>query len=332
MKRAKTLADIARLAGVAESTVSRALKDSPLISDSTRARVHEIAKAHDFHLDSRARSFKTGRSQTLAVVINLSPGSGQVLSDPFLLGLVGCLADEAALMGYDLLFSTQREFTAHQALSYVAGRKADGLLIIGQGSAPEALADMAEQQAHFVVWGQAFERAPYTTVGTDNVAGGYLATRHLVAKGKTRLAFLGDTHHPEVQARYQGFQQALAEAGLTEAHPQVEAAFCMQSGQEQTARLLAECDVDGLVCSSDLIAMGAINALQSKGKQIPAEVAVTGFDNIPLSQFMSPALTTVEQDIRQGAHHMVQALVKKIDGQAVHSTQMAPALVVRRSS
>lgn len=332
MKRAKTLADIARLAGVAESTVSRALKDSPLISDSTRARVHAIAQAHNFHLDSRARSFKTGRSQTLAVVINLSPGSGQVLSDPFLLGLVGCLADETALLGYDLLFSTQRAFSAQRALAYVAGRKADGLLIIGQGSAPEALAQLAEQQAPFVVWGQAEAANPYTTVGTDNVQGGYQATQHLLASGKRQLVFLGDTRHLEIQARYQGFLRALAEAGFAQAHADVQAAFCMQSGQAQTARLLSECDFDGLVCSSDLIAMGAINELQSKGKSIPGDVAVTGYDNIPLSQFMSPALTTVEQDIRQGAHHMVQALVQKIEGQPVANTTLSPSLVIRCSS
>ena len=332
MKHAKTLADIARIAGVAESTVSRALRDSPLISDSTRSRVHKIAKEHNFHPDSRARSFKTGRSQTLAVVINLSPASGQVLSDPFLLGLVGCLADEVALLGYDLLFSTHRDFDVHKALSYVAGRKAEGLLIIGQGSSPEALIHMAEQQVHFVVWGQITDSNPYTTVGTDNVQGGYLVTRHLLESGKQRLVFLGDTRHMEIQARYQGFLRALDEAGHEQAHTDVKAAFCMQSGQEETARLLSNCEFDGLVCSSDLIAMGAINELQSEGKKIPSEVAVTGFDNIPLAQFMSPALTTVEQDIRQGAHHMVRALVGKIDGQAAQNTQLAPTLVVRLSS
>ncbi len=332
MKRAKTLADIARLAGVAESTVSRALKNSPLISDATRARVHAIAEAHNFHLDSRARSFKTGRSQTLAVVINLSPGSGQVLSDPFLLGLVGCLADEAALQGYDLLFSTQRQFNAHQTLAYVAGRRADGLLIIGQGNAPESLAQLAGQQAPFVVWGQATPTNLYPTVGTNNVQGGYLAAQHLLARGKSALVFLGDTRHPEILARYQGFQQALTEAARSEAHADVQAAFCMQSGQEETARLLAECQFDGLVCSSDLIAMGAINALQSQGKHIPQDVAVTGFDNISLSQFMSPALTTIEQDIRLGARHMVQAVIATIEGKEAHNIELAPKLVVRNTS
>lgn len=332
MKRAKTLADIARLAGVAESTVSRALKNSPLISDATRERVHAIALEHNFHLDNRARSFKTGRSQTLAVVINLSPGSGQVLSDPFLLGMVGCLADEAALLGYDLLFSTQRDFNARQAHAYVASRKVDGLLIIGQGNTPDALSYLTEHQTPFVVWGQASPSLHYTTVGSDNVRGGYLACRHLLEHQKRSLVFLGDTRHPEIAARYRGFQQALAEAGLREAHAGVQAAFCMQSGQEETARLLSDCAFDGLVCSSDLIALGAINELQGRGVKIPDQVAVTGFDNIPLAQFMSPALTTVAQDIRQGAQQLVQLLVAKMDGEPVANIELAPTLVVRRSS
>lgn len=331
MKRASTLADIARLAGVAESTVSRALKNSPLISEGTRERIHAIAREHHFHLDSRARNFKTGRSQTLAVIINLSPGSGQVLSDPFLLGMVGCIADQAAQRGYDLLFSTQRAFDAHQALAYVAGRKADGLIIIGQGSDPADLDYLADHQAQFVVWGQA-GAANYTTVGTDNVAGGYLATQHLLSQGKRRLVFLGDTQHLEIAARHKGFQDALAKAGVAEAHRAVQAAFCMQSGLEETARLLAQCEFDGLVCSSDLIALGAINALQARQLKIPDQVAVTGFDNIPLAQFMTPPLTTIAQDISKGAGHMVDLLIDKIASKPVSNVVLTPTLVCRQSA
>lgn len=334
MKRAKTLADIARLAGVAESTVSRALKDSPLISAATKQRVLAIATEHNFHIDVRAQNFKMGKSQTIAVIINLSPTSGQVLSDPFLLGLVGCIADEVAVKGYDLLFSTMRDFSARQALAYLAGRKADGLLIVGQGADPSALEYMAEQKVPFVVWGQQCQPSHYVTVGSDNSKGAYLASRHLLDQGRSNLLFLGDTNHIEIAARYRGFQQALAEKKLDASHSMhATAAFCMQSGFEQTQRILADNNpIDGIVCSSDLIAIGCINAITAAGKNVPNDIAVTGYDDVLMAEFFAPALTTVAQDIKTGAQQMVAALLAMIDGNEGKGLQLEPTLVVRESA
>jgi len=247
---------------------------------------------------------------------------------------VGCIADEVATKGYDLLFSTMRDFSARQALSYLAGRKADGLLIVGQGADPETLDYMADQCVPFVVWGQLCQPSRYVTVGSDNRKGAYLATRHLLEQGRSNLLFLGDTAHVEIAARYQGFQQALAEQQLDASHSMhASAAFCMQSGFEQTQRILADNKpLDGIVCSSDLIAFGCINAITAAGKKTPSDIAVTGYDNILMAEYFAPALTTVAQDIKAGAQHMVTTLIAMIDGEPGRSLQLEPALVVRAST
>ncbi|NOZ42094.1 MAG: LacI family transcriptional regulator, partial [Alphaproteobacteria bacterium] len=128
-----TMSDIARLAQVSESTVSRALRNNPLINENTRKKIQQIARDHNYQINESARNLRLKKSHTIAVVMLLDPKSGQAISDPFLLDLLGNVADELAEYGYDLLLSTPQTRGDDHDPHYLESKRADGMIIIGQG-------------------------------------------------------------------------------------------------------------------------------------------------------------------------------------------------------
>ncbi len=148
-----TMSDIARLAGVSEATVSRALKNSELINKETRLRVQAIAREHNYKVNTAARNFRTQKTHTLAVVLLVDKEWGHEVSDAFLMVLLGSIADEAAHHGYDLLLSTNPHDIDDLADYYIDSKRADGLIIIGQGRNDPRLDRLAESGRPFIVWG-----------------------------------------------------------------------------------------------------------------------------------------------------------------------------------
>ncbi|MEM9493783.1 MAG: LacI family DNA-binding transcriptional regulator, partial [Myxococcota bacterium] len=178
------MADIARLAKVSESTVSRALRDSPLVNQRTKDRVRAIARQHNYQVDTSARNFRLGRTQTVAVLIPLSSKSQQSISDLFFLDLLGSIADALVEAGYDLLLSkpSGEDWNAR----FLESRRADGILVIGQAGHHEVIQGLARQQAPLVVWGGQLDGQLYCTVGSDNESGGFRAVKHLLDLGRRR--------------------------------------------------------------------------------------------------------------------------------------------------
>lgn len=337
MKRKRkitNLGDIAELAGVSKATASRALRNSPLVNESTREKVRAVAQKHSFRVDTRARNLRLQRTHAIAAIMHLDPDSGQALSDPFLLDLIGSIANELAEQDYDLLLSTSRSFDADQSAGYVETKKADGLIIIGQGKDYMEINTMTDRGAPVVVWGAKVADQPYCTVGSDNFRGGYLATDHLLSCGRKRIVFLGDALHPEIQQRYAGYERALRDQGIPiEETLKVSAAFSSESGFVQTAKLLKDdISFDAMFCVSDSIALGALKALKEHNVDVPARVAVIGFDDSPAASYSHPALSTVRQNTKLGGKILAEKILRIIHNERPESAILETSLVVREST
>ena len=204
------MADIARLAGVSASTVSRALSGSPLIPEATRNRITELATSLNYRVNVGAANLRRKDVHTVGVII--LGDSMQSISDPFLLSILGTVADTLDERGMSLLLSRLKEGQPHQLPAFVESGQVAGLIVIGQLTWHDHLNRLATQRMPMAVWGACLADAMYPVVGGDNEQGGYLATRHLVERGCRHIAFFGDTTHPEAGLRHQGYLRALSEA------------------------------------------------------------------------------------------------------------------------
>lgn len=334
MTQKMTMADIARLAGVSTPTVSRVLNDSPLVNEVTRARVLDVIRKHDYRINEGARNLRLKQTGTVAVIWSSDPGLDQSLSDPFLLPMLGKIADTVERHGYDCLLTAGHTRGGDLFDSYLRRRKADGLIVIGQGRSDAALREIAERGAPIVVWGAVVPGQPYCAVGSDNTLGGYLAARHLIEGGSRNLVFLGDTGHLEIALRYQGFERALAERpDARAAADPVAAHFSSRSGFELVAELLDRgVEFDGIVASSDAIAMGAIRAVVKKGRAVPVDVAVVGYDDIPSAAYFHPPLSTIHQDTAIGGVYLAERLLALLAGEPAAPVILPTELIVRESS
>ena len=185
-----------------------------------------------------------------------------------------------------------------------------------------------------VVWGGQIAGQSYCTVGSDNTAGARLATEHLLSLGRRHIAFLGDTQVPELRLRYKGYCQAIAQ-GPRGTSPKRAISTHMTADQAfdaVTGFLAKGAKLDGVLCATDVIAMSAIRAITAAGKRVPQDISVVGYDDLPLSAHTNPPLTTVRQPIQAGAHHLVDLLFRRMDGEPTASITMPAELVIRESS
>ena len=328
------MADIARMAGVSVSSVSRALAGSPLIPEAQRDKINAIAREHGYVVNLAARNLRLQTTQTIGLVLPMGHEKDQEISDPFLLELIGGIADEVVKRGYDILLSKVTVTSEGWLRELTGSHRFDGLLVLGQSDQHTTFNDMAARYPGMVVWGEKLPDQAYCSVGVDNGMGGYLATRHMIAGGCRDILFLGPSGTPESDARFRGYARALATAPFRMGEAiDCETHFLYESGYEVVRDLIHQKHVfDGLFCASDMIAQGAMVALSEAGLRVPEDVAVCGFDDIAVAKSLSPALTTVSQDRKAGAKQMVDLLFRRMAGKASEPVVMTPALVVRAST
>lgn len=331
----KTINDIAQLAGVSKSTVSRALSDSPLISDQTKARIRAIAEANHFAVHQGARNLSMQQTNTIAVVIPIDPTVGRLVTDPFNLDLFGAIANVMAEHSYDLLVAQVQNDNRRPIDHYLASRRVDGLILFACNVLPEELSRLVRQRAPFIMWGPPAPNGEYCSVGSDDEQGGYLATHHLLAQGRRQIAFIsGPFGSPESTLRYQGYERALHEAGLTVDLSLLDVGdYTTRSGYEaMTAILERHQQVDAVFTSSDQMALGAVQAVQKTGRRVPQDVAVVGYDGTPITVHANPPLTTVQQDITSAGRLLVENLLAYIDEGQPTSVVLPVELIVRQST
>jgi DNA-binding LacI/PurR family transcriptional regulator len=330
--------DIAHLAGVSQSTVSRALRGSKLVNEETRRRIQAAVEELNYKVDKNASGLRARHTGTLALLLFEDPTADESHINPFFLSMLGSITRATAQRGYDLLISFQ-QFSRDWHADYADSKKADGIILLGYGdylATRDKLQKLVDQGTCCVRWGAVLPDQPDVSVGCDNVSGGHAVTAHLLEQGCQRIAFLGDasSHYPEFFDRYRGHVQALAEGGLeAEALLQVNAESTESSGYDALETLLERgVSFDAVFAASDLIAIGAMRALADHGLKVPDDVALAGFDDIPVASFVNPPLTTVLQDTKLAGEILVDNLLQLIRGEPAESAMLPARLVVRKSS
>ena len=336
VSKAHTIADLARIAGVDKSTVSRALNDSPLIAAATKERIREIAEQHDFQMNVPAQRLSRRQSNVVGLV-RFDWGKGLKMLDMFMLEIMGGISLGLSEHGYELLVLQAKIDDPTWASRYLESGRADGFIMLSASCTPELLNDLGAARAPLVVWGAPAQNGDYSSVSGESFEGGRIATEYLLATGRRRIAFLGGpSSASEVEDRRRGYEAAHAAAGL-----EADAALAVHATWEQPeASAAAAIDTlfardpafDAVFANSDLFALGAIDALRAHGRRVPEDVAVVGYDDISVAAYANPPLTTIRQDGLLIGTLLARTLVQQLETGAVTNVTIPAELVVRESA
>ena len=330
----KTIADIARIAGVSKATVSRALNDSPLLSADTRERVRAVAREHGFEMNDSARRLSLRQSNVVALVMYGYEPSEDV-PDAFLLEVMSGLGAGLHAGGYDLLLIQIAGGDTSWIARYLDSGRVDGFVLLSASCTEQHLHTLEARGAPFVVWGRKSDGRSFSTVTGDSFAGGRMATEHLLSAGRNRIAFIGGpAQEDEVRDRYNGYVAALAAVGIELDDSLVAYGdYTPESGAARMRELLErDSDLDGVFVCSDLMAIAALDELRAQGRSVPGDVSVVGYDDIAIAAHNDPPLTTIRQPGPLVGRLLAQSVITRVTTGGVTHVSIPAELVVRVSA
>jgi DNA-binding LacI/PurR family transcriptional regulator len=322
------MTDVARLAGVSHQTVSRVLNDHPNVREQTRRRVQAAIAELGYRPNRAARVLVTGTSQVIGVVAQSSTLYGPIST-------LNALAQTALQHGFTVSVENVRTLD-RQPIADAIGRHRDqrvaGLVVIAPvESANEALDDLPDDIPLVAIDGDPRRQSGLVTV--DQEAGAHAATRHLLDAGhQTVWHVSGPGDWFDSQGRVAGWQRALIEAGA-EVPPVMSADWFASSGYRAGQILARMSDVTAVFAANDHLALGILRALHERGKRVPADISVVGFDDVPEAAFFIPPLTTIRPDFDAIAAASIELLLEQIrSGMRLADRRiLTPALVQRES-
>jgi DNA-binding LacI/PurR family transcriptional regulator len=326
MQKRVTARDVAELAGVSRTTVSFVLNDVPgmRISEETRNRVLEAARQLDYQPNISAQRLVTGQTRILAYVERQTPE--RAFADAFLPQVLRGVHDAASASNYEVLFApVPLENGANRCDRLLRGGHVDGIILSGPRTDDLELRQLLETEAPIVLQGN-WPGVAVASVDIDNVKAAKLAVEHLLGLGHERLGMI--VHAPlaytAAAARLQGYQEVLGSNGLTpEANHFIVADFTPASGEEAMEALLQSGPPPSAVfVSSDTVAIGAIRAAQRLGYRIPEDLAIVGFDDIPMAVYTEPPLTTIRLPAYGIGWGAADLLIRLINNEEVRETSV----------
>jgi DNA-binding LacI/PurR family transcriptional regulator len=327
-RRPAVMADVAQLAGVSHQTVSRVLHDSPNVRGDTRERVMAAIRRLDYSPNSMARALVTGRSQALGVVTFDTTLYGPAST---LLGIEQAAHDA----GYAVSISSLRALsrgTVLNAIQQLRGQGVEGVAVIAPVRAGvDARRHVRPDFAVVAVQAGPDVSIPVATV--DQRAGAEAATRHLLSLGhKTVWHLAGPGDWKEAEERVAGWRSVLQEAGAP-IPPLLRGDWTPRSGYELGASLLQVPELSAVFVANDQMALGLLRRLREAGREVPRDLSLVGFDDIPEAAYFTPPLTTVRQDFAELGRRCLRILIGRIEGHKVPTrVVVAPELVVRDST
>lgn len=327
--RPPSIADVATFAGVSHQTVSRVLNKHPSVREVTRARVLAAIEQLGYRPNTAARALASGRSKTIGVVAHDSSLYGPVST---LLAIQQAAQNHGYFLSVIAVRTLDRQSVA-EAMKRLTSQAVEGVVLIAPFSlAHDAFAYLSPGTPIVAVEGD--PEADISVVTVDQVAGARLATEHLLAAGyETVFHIAGPTEWLEAQSRRRGWQAALEAAGA-EWTPPLSGDWSARSGY-QAGQVLAQIpSARAIFAANDHMALGVLLALQERGRRVPEDVAVVGFDDTPESAYFIPPLTTVRQDFRGVGRAAVQILAEQLANGATKRDRVViqPELVRRRST
>ena len=326
-----TITTVARLANVSIASASRAL-NGIRTSPETLARVREAAEAIGYVPNAAARSL---RSRRTGQIVFAMPDVG----NPVYTTMVASIQEATRESGWRLMLhstgaDTEDELAIVRDLRH---RFADGLILATLDVTEAHVDELRHAATPVVVIGRPSNELGVDVVRAYSRKGAAEAVRHLHAAGRRRIALLnGPQHTVPGSERRLGYFDGLRSCDLRrdDRLAEIAAAFTVQPGREATVRLLARCRPDAILCTNDLLAVGALAALHDAGLDVPGDVALVGMDNTPLSELVWPPLTTVDLGSAARAQMAAELLLERIEGSDAEPRVVGvePALVVRASS
>ncbi len=306
-----TIQDIADAAKVSKSTVSRVLNDTSAVHPEKRRAVLEATKRLGFKPNFLARSLAKGRSMTIGV---LTQNMGSPFYDAISQGVIAGLSGSS----YSPIFADGQWLKDQEVegIRALLGRQVDGLVLIGGDLASQELQELCGNVPTIIV-GRQLSKAHHHCVFTDNVRGGYVATKHLLEYGHREIAIIcGISHHADAIDRLKGYEQALKEASVPfKSELVLDGDFTAESGVQAMERLISKKHLfTAVFACNDTMAFGARLALYRENLRVPEDVSLIGFDDQAESAFMSPPLTTVRQPARRMGAQASRSLLRLIDG------------------
>jgi LacI family transcriptional regulator len=330
-----TLKDIARRVGYSITTVSRALAGYDDVAESTRQLILETAADMGYHPNVTARRLQRQRTDTIGFVI---PTHGPRLSDPFFSELLTGIGNYSAEHELDLLVSTQapgpEEMKTYERI--VRERRVDGLLVVRTRHQDQRIAYLVDQDFPFVAFGRSDVGADFPYVDVDGRAGVRQLAQHLIDLGHRRIAYIAAPSNLMFAThRMAGYQEALAANSLALDEELVTVGELTQrSGRAAGYDLLTRpLRPTAIIASNDLMALGVISAAQGLGLTVGRDVAVAGFDDVPLAEDAHPPLTTVRQPIYEIGQRICGMLIRLLQGEILEEQHviLQPQLIVRKS-
>lgn len=326
MRSKLTIQDIARLAGVSKATVSRVINQKTNVDPETRERVLRVINEKGFVPSITASGLAGGKSRLIGV---LAPP----FTWPFVPEIMRGVAEVLDISSYEMvLYSINPQRSHGDALDRIIGmRITSGLLVILPGQLNRHLTDLRDHGLPIVVID---DQGPFTDlpwVGIDNRESAYQATRHLIELGHRRIAHIeGPVDHRCTAERYEGYRQALLEAGITpDPRLVVEGEFLVEGGRACGETLLSMSDSErptAIFSANDQMAFGVLEVAAEKGIRIPEDIAIVGFDDMLISAYIKPTLTTVRQPFYEIGMTAVKLLLSFIDPQLTYNGKQGDSL------
>ena len=324
------LEQVARRAKVSTATVSRVLNNASVVKSTTRARVMKAIEELKYHPNLHARSLAGGKSRTLGVIVSN-------MENPFFFDIYKTIESDAHERGYEVVVANT-DYRSEQLVTSVRlmiGRRVMGLAAIVSEMAPELIDELTESRTPVVFYDVGTSRRNITNIRVDYRRGIEKVVDYLHSMGHRRLGFLG--HHAvlgPINERMKAVMDAVARIPELEVRTAADA-DTLEGGRQATRALLATgFQPTAIICVNDVTAVGALRELRERGLRVPQDISVTGFDNVKLSEFCYPALTTVHIPRERIGHIISDCLVPKPGKAAAGNPEIVidPEFVLRDST
>jgi len=327
-----SIKDIAKTAAVSNSTVSRALRNSPLVNAETGEMIRRIAEREGYRPSAAARSLVTRRTNTVGVVVTN-------ISDPFVAGVVSGIEDAAEERGFSVFLANSNAEPEREkrVVRSFEERRVDGIIVTSSRVGALHIPMLSRMEVPIVLLNNQHPSEAAHSVMIDNESGSFAAASHLVDLGHKRIGYVGDRYgHQSDTERLAGYRRALESAGFEFDSDLVQNGDGKPEGaREAFARLLALADAPTAVfCYNDMSALGVMHEARAAGLCVPEDLSLVGFDDLYISQYLNPPLTTVRQPMAAMGRLAMETLLRLLEKEE-KSTQILKVpgeLIVREST
>jgi LacI family transcriptional regulator/LacI family repressor for deo operon, udp, cdd, tsx, nupC, and nupG len=333
-----SIKDVAKTAGVSYSTVSRALNNSPLISQDVKEKIREISHSMGYIPNALAQGLQSRLTNSIGLVVT-------TIADPFFVDIVYGVEDIARKNGVSVFLSTSRNDPGKemQIIETFNRRRVDGV-IVAASRLGEDYANRLEQILIPVILvnNEAVRESKNVySVSIDDFAGAKIAVNYLINNGHRKIGYIGVKNRPRSNSRrLNGYMSALAESNITTSDEWI--AINDEDGSEdfsgdmeagyRLGEMIIKRDITAIFCYCDTVAAGTLKACREKNKKVPEEISVIGFDNNDLCDIVSPSLSTIAQPKREMGSEAMRMLVSLTRGEDVQDKVYLPELIIREST